>query len=93
MDTARAMEVIVTTLTRRGNGKTIPVRIITQYWDKDGTLLAECDPTPNIELERTIQMLRDAVGALGGLEALSKQCPDLAHDLRMQVEVRLGGAE
>lgn len=82
MDTVRAMEVIETTLTRRGNGKTTPIRIITQYWAKDGTLLAECDPSP--DEERTIQMLRDAVGALGGLDALAKQCPELAHDLRMQ---------
>ena len=38
------IEVIRTTLSKRGNGKDIPVRIITQYWSTDGELLAEVDP-------------------------------------------------
>ncbi len=43
-DAARVIEVIQTTLTRRGDGKEdSPVRIITQFWGKDGTLLAERD--------------------------------------------------
>lgn len=82
MNTVQAMEVIETTLTRRGNGRDTPIRIITQYWAKDGTLLAERDPYPDDD--RTIQLYRDAVSALGGLSALEKSCPDLAILLRMQ---------
>ena len=38
-------EVIITTIERRGEGTSeSPVRIITQVWDKDGTLIAEHDP-------------------------------------------------
>jgi|GEM_PF-3252443 len=46
MDTCRVIEVIETTLTRRGAGKdsSDPVRVITQYWSRDGKLLAEVDP-------------------------------------------------
>lgn len=44
MDQARLIEVIETTLTRRGNGKDDPIRVVTQYWSKDGRLLAENDP-------------------------------------------------
>lgn len=43
MDSVRVLEVVETTLTRRGNGKDDPVRIVTQYWSKDGRLLAEVD--------------------------------------------------
>jgi hypothetical protein len=45
-DTARVIEVIETTLTRRGGGVEGPIRVVTQYWNKDGTLLAERDPSP-----------------------------------------------
>ncbi len=38
------IEVIRTELEMRGNGKDDPIRIIVQYWSKDGTLLAEVDP-------------------------------------------------
>ena len=42
---ARKIEVIETTLTRRGDGTPEnPVRCVTQYWDVDGRLLAEVDP-------------------------------------------------
>jgi len=43
-NTARIMQVIVTTLSKRGNGINDPIRIITQYWTLDGKLLAEVDP-------------------------------------------------
>lgn len=48
MDTAKLIQVIETTLTRRGNGKDDPFRIITQYFSPDGTLLAERDPIGTI---------------------------------------------
>ncbi len=46
MDEAKVIQVIETTLTRRGNGDSIesPIRIITQYWSLEGKLLAEVDP-------------------------------------------------
>lgn len=42
---ARIIEVIETDLTRRGNGETSddPVRIVYEYWSKDGNKLAERD--------------------------------------------------
>lgn len=47
MDTVICKELIVATLTRRGKGeKHSPVRIITQIFEKDGTLVAEHDPSP-----------------------------------------------
>ena len=48
MDNAKLITVIVTTLTRRGTGKTSdsPIRVVTQYWSLDGALLAEVDPCP-----------------------------------------------
>jgi len=44
MDTAKVIQVIETTLTRRGNGKDTPIRIVTEYWSLDGRLLVESDP-------------------------------------------------
>ncbi|TQR97323.1 carboxypeptidase [Paenibacillus ottowii] len=44
MDTCKVIQVIETTLTRRGDGKNSPVRVITQYWSMDGQLLWEKDP-------------------------------------------------
>ncbi|HMF60227.1 MAG TPA: hypothetical protein VK595_07645 [Vicinamibacterales bacterium] len=44
MDRAELVQVIRTSLTRRGDGKDDPIRIITQYWSVDGELLAEVDP-------------------------------------------------
>lgn len=45
MDTARVIQVIETTLTRRGRGVAgDELRVVTQYWALDGKLLAEHDP-------------------------------------------------
>jgi len=83
MDIAEVIEVIKTTLTRRGDGTSekSPIRVITQYWSKEGTLLAEHDPSP--DAGRCIVMLQDAVAALGGLRKLDEVCPELANDLRL----------
>lgn len=35
---------IKTNLTRKGNGKDTPIRIITQYWTLEGDLVFEIDP-------------------------------------------------
>ena len=45
MDAVEVKEVIITTLSRRGDGvKDDPVRVITQIWDRNGELIAEIDP-------------------------------------------------
>ena len=45
VDTAEVIQVIRTTLTRRGDGTTeSPIRVITQYWTLEGKLLVEVDP-------------------------------------------------
>jgi len=47
MDAPRVMEVIGTSLTRRGKGvEGDPLRCITQYYCLHGVLLAEIDPHP-----------------------------------------------
>jgi hypothetical protein len=38
------MMLIRTTLGRRGDGKDIPHRVITQFWTGDGELVAQIDP-------------------------------------------------
>ncbi|TYS91934.1 carboxypeptidase [Rossellomorea aquimaris] len=35
---------VIQTVSIRGNGVDTVLREVTQYWDKDGTLLAENDP-------------------------------------------------
>lgn len=46
MDTVRVIQVIETTILRRGEGKdqSDPVRIVTQYWTLDGRMITEVDP-------------------------------------------------
>lgn len=44
MNTARVIEVVETTFLRGKGVEGSPIRIITQYWDKKGNLLAERDP-------------------------------------------------
>ena len=47
MDEAKVIQVIETTLTRRGEGvEGDPIRIIRQYWSLDGALLGEVDLVP-----------------------------------------------
>jgi hypothetical protein len=48
MDTVIIKEVIITTLKRKGAGtQDSPIRVISQYWDKEGNLLVEEDPIYN----------------------------------------------
>lgn len=54
MDQAKLIEVIETSILRRGTGNAgdnDPIRVVTQYWTKDGQLLAEVDPTPAVLFE------------------------------------------
>jgi len=46
VDTVKAVQLIETTLTREGDGKSSdsPIRIITQYWLPNGELKIERDP-------------------------------------------------
>ena len=39
----KVIEVVETSLATRGDGKEIPIRTITQYWSREGELLAERD--------------------------------------------------
>lgn len=41
----KVIPVIETDLLRRGDGKTDPIRYVTQYYSLDGNLLAEIDPS------------------------------------------------
>ena len=48
MDTVELKQVIITTLTRRGNGKDDPIRVILEVWDSEtGEKIAENDPYAN----------------------------------------------
>jgi len=48
MDDVKVMQVIRTRLLRRGTGlNDSPIRVIEQYWDMDGNLIFEKDPTNN----------------------------------------------
>ena len=65
MDNARSMQVIVTTILRRGAGTFgSPIRIITQYWSMGGKLLAEVDPF-NEERHKCRSLLRAWVAGCG----------------------------
>jgi len=45
MDKVEIIQLIKTTLTRRGKGiEGDPVRVITQFWDMQGELMFEYDP-------------------------------------------------
>ena len=63
---ARVIEVIETYLERRGDGVKDPVRIITQYWSRDGKLLAEVDPCDGRSIVASVNSM--CAGA-GGADA------------------------
>lgn len=47
MNTVECREVIISTLRQRGTGqKYSPIRVVTEVYDKDGTIIAEHDPRP-----------------------------------------------
>lgn len=50
MDECKVIQVIETSILRRGKGVIgDPIRVITQYWSLDGKLLAEVDPNERKE--------------------------------------------
>lgn len=51
MGNAEIIQVIKTTLAKRGDGKETPIRYLTQYWSLDGKLLTEVDPCNMEEVE------------------------------------------
>lgn len=66
---AKLMEVIVTSLTVHGNGRDAesPLRCVTQYWSKDGLLLAEVDPVAvSLSPEQVAEMDRKLLDMLKG---------------------------
>jgi hypothetical protein len=61
---ARVIKVIETGLDLRGEGTSAsPVRRVTQYWTLEGELLAEVDPSP--EVDRLLADLAEAVYGTG----------------------------
>jgi hypothetical protein len=63
MDTVKQIELIETTLKRAGDGLTSdsPIRIVTQYWTKDGKLVFECDPTMRSVTPEILADIREAI--------------------------------
>lgn len=55
MDYAKLIHVIETTLLRNGDGRTSPIRVVTQYWSLDGKLLAQVDPETDAEARRRVR--------------------------------------
>jgi len=52
MDTVICKEVVITTLKRRGSGiEHSPIRVIKEVYEKDGTFIAEYDPSPETFVE------------------------------------------
>jgi hypothetical protein len=65
---ARVIEVVQTTLVRRGDGIVGPFRSIIQYWSKNGALLAEYDPfadQESAELRGQLRTLKEEHASLG----------------------------
>lgn len=63
MNEAKIVKLIKTTLTKRGDGKNDPIRVITQYWDFDGILIFEFDP-----INKTTEELEHAIKALNNMQ-------------------------
>lgn len=63
IDKAVLIQVICTTIARRGRGiSDDPIRVVTQYWSTSGELLAEIDQCPHartIDQDMADQMLKD----------------------------------
>ncbi len=53
-------ELVITRLTRRGNGKSTPIRIVTEVYTKDGTLVADHDPDFTYSLEQLEKLIEYA---------------------------------
>jgi hypothetical protein len=94
VDGARVIEVVQSNLLRRGNGTADdPVRVITQYFAKDGTLLAERDHwlVAHPELQADVvrhqgareQLNRNLQAALQANADLAKRAEDLFNALGM----------
>jgi len=59
MEPVKLQQVIITTLTTRGNGTTIPVREVKEVWSVDGDLIANWDT-----LKFTIEEIEHALKIL-----------------------------
>ena len=75
---ARLIQVIETTLERRGDGKETPIRIIRQYWSEDGELLAESDPLIQTFPAKLPQFAMDGTCFICGGQHEGLQCPQVA---------------
>lgn len=64
----KTVELILTTLAKRGSGKyPDPVREVAQLWDKDGRLIAEFDPCdPHYNQSEIVEAIEEEVERLHG---------------------------
>jgi hypothetical protein len=77
----RLEELIVTTMETRGDGVKTPFRRVTQVYSKDGELVAENDPSPDIE--RKLQEWKDGAKRLSTeLTEMVAENQDLRDELR-----------
>lgn len=74
IDVVRAIEIIQTTLTRRGDGVDKPIRIVTQYWAKSGELMAEADPYADTERSELLDSIRLLKGEVESRERDNELC-------------------
>ena len=58
MSEVYSKQVIICTKGRRGNGKDIPIRQVTEVFDMDGKLIAEFDLLP-VTIESMIDFLKE----------------------------------
>lgn len=63
MGQAKIIEIIKTDLEVRGDGKSDPYRIVTQYWNKKGTLLFEDDPNRDKKTESLLSRFQSFLKA------------------------------
>lgn len=83
MDKAEVIKIIKTTLLRRGDGVIEPIRLITQYWDFDGKLLWEDDPS-QADARSTLD---DILFLLDNLEKQNGDAPHRAVDPCTRIKV------
>lgn len=65
MKEVQQVTLIQTSLATRGDGKSTPIRRITQWWTPTGELVAENDPCSVVVTEEQRRELTSIIGSLG----------------------------
>ncbi len=65
MKEVEQVTLIKTSIATRGDGKSTPIRIITQWWTQSGELVAEDDPCSVVVTEERRRELMSAISSLG----------------------------